>query len=345
AADTQANAAPIVTVAKVRQSPAVEEIVLPGQVRARYETPIYARTNGYVRRWLTDIGAHVKAGQLLAEIETPEVDQQLHQAEADLKTAQANDVVAQATAKRVRALLPTQSVSKEQDDQASSDAAARASSVVSNQANVERLKRLVGFERVVAPYDGVVTARATDIGDLINSGSGQGAELFRLADEKTLRIYVQAPQTYAALIRAGAEASLKFPEYPGREFKAVLVRTAQAIDPTDQTLLVELEADNANGELFPGGYTEVHFKLPVARRASVVSANALLFRSEGLRVATVGADGRAVLKAVQIGHDLGTDVEIVDGLGPQEQVILSPPASIETGDRVRIATATRQAPR
>jgi RND family efflux transporter MFP subunit len=339
AAATKSDAVPLVAVATPSAEPPVDEVVLPGTVKAEFDTPIYARTNGYVKRWYVDIGAHVTAGQLLAEIDAPEVDQALRQAEADLGTAEANNQAAQATAQRVRALLPTDSVSKEQGDVASSDAAAKASAVASNQANVARLKQLVGFERVTAPYAGVVTARETDNGNLINAGSGSGPELFRVADTHLLRIYVQVPQSYAARVRPGVEVSLQFPEYPGRSFPAKLTRTADAIDPTARTLLVELEADNAKGELFPGGYVEVHFALPVAQQGLTLSGNTLLFRQEGLRVAAVGPDGRVVLKPIRLGRDFGTKVEVATGIGPNDRVILNPPASIETGDLVRVASS------
>src|ERR1700728_2951287 len=257
---TDEGAVLTVAVAPAEAAPAEEEVVLPGTVQAEYDTPIFARTSGYVKRWYTDIGARVKAGDLLAEIDSPEVDRQLRQAMADLLTAKANARVAEATARRVHALLPTESVSAQDDDQASSDAAAKVALVASNEANVERLQQLVGFERVVAPYEGVVTARETDIGALINAGSGSGPELFRVADIRKLRIYVQVPQSYAPRVRPGVAVDLRFPEYPGRTFDAKLVRTANAIEPRARTLLVELEADNAKGELFPGGYTDVHFK-------------------------------------------------------------------------------------
>src|ERR1700728_2869748 len=293
---TDEGAVLTVAVAPAEAAPAEEEVVLPGTVQAEYDTPIFARTSGYVKRWYTDIGARVRAGELLAEIDSPEVDRQLRQAKADLMTARANDRVAQATARRVRALLPTESVSAQDDDQASSDAAAKAALVAANEANVDRLEQLVGFERVVAPYDGIVTARETDVGDLINAGSGNGPELFHVADTRKLRIYVQVPQTYAPRIKPGVAVDLHFPEYPGRAFAAQLVRSANALDPAARTLLVELEADNENGEIFPGGYTDVHFRLPAAARGVRIAANTLLFRAEGPRIATVGPDRRAVLR-------------------------------------------------
>ncbi|ACI51216.1 efflux transporter, RND family, MFP subunit [Gluconacetobacter diazotrophicus PA1 5] len=327
-----------VAVVPAQAGPDVEEIVLPGSVSAAYDTPIYARTSGYIQRWYTDIGTRVKAGDLLATIESPEIDQQLRQARADLMTARANNMVAQATARRVHALLPTRSVSAQQNDQAASDAAARAATVASNEANVQRLEQLVGFEKVVAPYDGIVTARETDNGSLITAGSGSGAELFRVTDTSWLRVYVQVPQTYAPDIRIGLPVELRFPEYPGRAFPATLTRTAGALQPDARTLLVQLRADNAQGALLPGGYTEVHFKLRRADRGVRIPANALLFRAEGLRVATLSPDGRASLHAITQGRDFGTTVEILTGIAPGDRVILNPPSSLADGERVHVAS-------
>lgn len=333
---TDEGAVLTVAVAPAQSAPAEEEVVLPGTVQAEYDTPIFARTSGYVKRWVTDIGTRVKAGDLLAEIDSPEVDRQLRQAQADLLTAKANARVAEATARRVHALLPTESVSAQDDDQASSDAAAKVALVASNEANVERLQQLVGFERVVAPYEGVVTARETDIGALINAGSGSGPELFRVADIRKLRIYVQVPQSYAPRVRPGVAVDLRFPEYPGRSFDAKLVRTANAIEPRARTLLVELEADNAKGELLPGGYTDVHFKLPGPDHGVRVAANSLLFRAEGPRVATVDNNGHVVLHEITLGRDFGALIEVTTGLEPGETVILNPPAALQTGAVVRI---------
>ena len=333
---TEYAAMPTVAVAPAQPAPTEEEIVLPGTVQAEYDTPIYARTSGYVKRWYTDIGARVKAGDLLAEIDSPEVDRQLRQAGADLLTARANYRVAKATAQRVHALLPTESVSAQDDDQASSDAAAKAALVASNVANVERLEQLVAFERVVAPYDGIVTARETDIGALINAGSGNGPELFRVADIRKLRIYVQVPQSYAPRVRPGVGVELRFPEYPGRAFDAKLVRTANAIEPRARTLLIELEADNGKGELLPGGYTDAHFKLPGLDQGVRIAANALLFRAEGLRVATVEPNGHVALHEITLGRDFGTVIEVATGLKAGDAVILNPPASLEPGAVVRV---------
>ncbi|MGV2293228.1 efflux RND transporter periplasmic adaptor subunit [Trinickia sp. YCB016] len=341
---TADEALPTVSVITAAAGPADEALVLPGTVQAESETPIYARTSGYVKRWYTDIGTRVKAGTLLAEIDSPEVEQQLRQAKADLATANANNLVAQQTAKRVHALLPTQSVSAEQDDQATSDATAKAALVAAAEANVERLTQLVGFERVVAPYDGVVTARETDVGNLINAGSGSGPELFRVADTSKLRIYVQVPQSYAALVKPGVTATLQFPEYPGRTFPANFTRSADAINPGARTLLVELEADNAGGELFPGGYTEVHFKVPVAQRGVNIPANALLFRAEGVRVASLASSGLVTLHTVTLGRDFGPIVEVTTGVAPGEKIILNPPASLADGERVREQSDRNAAP-
>jgi RND family efflux transporter MFP subunit len=339
---TNDAAVPTVAVAPAQAAAAAEEIVLPGTVQAEFDTPIFARTSGYVRRWYTDIGARVKAGDLLAEIDSPEVDRQLRQARADLLTAKANYRVAEATARRVHALLPTEAVSAQDDDQASSDAAAKSALVASNEANVERLEQLVGFERVVAPYDGIVTARETDVGALINAGSGNGTELFRVADIRKLRIYVQVPQSYAPRIQPDVAVALRFPEYPGRPFQARLVRTANAIEPRARALLVELETDNAKGELLPGGYTDVYFTLPGPDQGVSVASNALLFRAEGPRIATAGPDGHVVLHEITLGRDFGAVVEVTTGLKAGDPVILNPPASLQTGTLVRVEKNAQQ---
>jgi RND family efflux transporter MFP subunit len=348
---TNAAAVPTVAVAQAAAGPAEEDIVLPGTVQAEYDTPIYARTSGYLKRWYTDIGAPVKAGDLLAEIDSPEVDRQLQQAraqlvqmEAALAQAQANMELAKVTTDRSAVLVRQGWTSRQQGDQdrltfagsVAAVAVARANVQV-QQANVARLEQLVEFERVVAPYNGIVTSRETDVGSLINAGSGNGPELFRVADTRKLRIYVQVPQSYAPRIRPGVVVDLRFPEYPGRAFAARLVRSANALDPTARTLLVELEADNAKGELFPGGYTDVHFRLPATARGVRVAANTLLFRAEGPRIATVAPDGRAVLHEITLGRDFGTTIEVPTGLAPGEEVILNPPASLETGMLVHVS--------
>jgi len=340
AADAQA----LLTVATTRPQPLADqtELILPGNVQANYEAPIYARTSGYLRRWLVDIGAQVKTGQLLAEIESPEVDQQLRQAEANLATSVANEKIAQVTAERWRHLRATDSVSKQEADEKISAADASTAEVQAARANVQRLRELTGFQRIVAPFDGVITARRTDIGQLINAGSGTGPELFRIADMKRLRLYVSVPQTFAALMKPGVTAQLRFPDRPGKTYLATLDSTSNAIDLTTRTLLAQLLVDNRNNELLPGAYAEVHFSLPQAQGASAfkLPANVLLFRADGLHVATVGPGNQVVLKAVTIGRDYGSDIEVTQGLAAQDRVILSPPDSLTGGVQVRVATPT-----
>lgn len=335
---TEAQA--VVAVATTRPEPLTgeAELVLPGNLQADYEAPIYARTSGYLRRWLVDIGARVKTGQLLAEIDAPEVDQQLRQAEADLAMAEANERIAQVTAQRWVHLRATDSVSKQEADEKVSAAQASEAQVQAAQANVHRLRDLQGFERIVAPFDGVITARDTDIGQLINAGSGTGPELFRIADVRRLRLYVSVPQNYSAAMRPGVTAKLRFPGRPGETFLAKLDTTSNAIDPATRTLMVELIVDNDKGELLPGAYTEVHFELPdsTAGPSFELPANVLLFRGDGLHVATVDADNRVVMKPVSIGRDYGSEIEITSGLKASDEVILNPPDSLTGGVTVRV---------
>jgi RND family efflux transporter MFP subunit len=330
----------VIAVATTRPEPLAgsTELVLPGNLQANYEAPIYARTSGYLERWLVDIGAPVKSGQLLAVIESPEVDQQLRQAQADLALAEANEKIAQVTAERWVHLRASDSVSKQEADEKVSAAQASAAQVQAARANVSRLRDLEGFERIVAPFDGVITARDTDIGQLINAGSGTGPELFRIADMHRLRLYVRVPQSDAAAIRAGLTAKLRFPDRPGRTYAARVDTTSSAIDTATRTLMVELIVDNRNGELLPGAYTEVHFELPAnaAGESFELPANVLLFRGDGLHVATVGAHDRVVMKAVTIGRDFGSAIEIVAGLSASDEVILSPPDSLTDGAVVRV---------
>ncbi|WP_029605245.1 efflux RND transporter periplasmic adaptor subunit [Kozakia baliensis] len=329
---------PVVSFVTAKKEPQSEEVILPGSVAPAFNATIYARTNGYLKKWYVDIGDHVSKGQVLAEIDSPEIDQQLLQAKADLMAAEANNKIAQTLAHRTRALLPSSAVSQQSSDQAASDANARASTVASNQANVQRLEQLVSFEEIRAPYDGIVTTRNTDIGHLINSGSNNGPELFQIADISWLRIYVQVPQSYAASITPKVVAELHFPEYPGRAFVAHLVNTAHALQPENRTLLVQLRIDNQKGELFPGGYTEVHFKIPPVNPGISIPASALLFRAEGLQVATLTPDRHVKLHDITQGRDFGTDVEILKGLEPNEPVILNPPAALVDGQKVRVSS-------
>jgi RND family efflux transporter MFP subunit len=336
---TAQAAVPVVTVIHSTASASAQEIILPGNTQAFIDSPIYARTTGYLKHWYFDIGARVKQGQLLADIETPEVDQQLQQARAQLETAQANYSLAQTTAERWQFLLKTNSVSKQETDQAVSNMAAQKANVESNSANVRRLEELQSFEKIYAPFDGVITARNTDIGALIDAGaSSQTKELFRLAAISTLRVFVEVPEVYSRAADPGASASLTLDEFPGRVFHGKLVRNANSIDPASRTLLVEIDVDNPDGILLPGAYVSVHLKLPNPIRSVTVPAETLLFRSEGLRVGVV-RQGRAELVPVKIGRDYGSTVEIVSGLRPSDDVIANPSDSLTNGTPVRVLSA------
>jgi len=340
---TEAQAVVTVATTKPTAQSGLAELVLPGNIQANYEAPIYARTSGYLKRWLVDIGTPVKAGQLLGEIESPEVDQQLRQAQADLATAEANQKIAGLTAQRWRDLRATDSVSKQEADEKIASAASGDAQMQAAHANVQRLKELSGFEKIVAPFDGVVTARNTDIGQLIAAGENTGPALFRVADMHRLRLYVTVPQTYAASMQPGLKADLVFPDRPGKIYTATLDSTSSAIDASTRTLLAQLVIDNKNGELLPGAYAEVHFKLPPgAGGASFkLPANVLLFRGDGLHVGVVDANNHVVLKTVEVGRDYGSDVEIVHGLNADDNVILSPPDSLTDGTAVRVSTPAK----
>jgi len=333
AADTAQLAIPTVSTIKPGAGSTAEPLVLPGSVQAYNEAMIFARTNGYVREWYTDIGTRVTKGQPLAEIDTPEVDQQLRQARADLQTAQANFQLAHTTDQRWRELLATNSVSRQAADSAAGDASAKKAALASAEANVARLSDLESFKHVLAPFDGVVTSRNTDIGALINAG--QGNALFRVADTSKLRVYVLVPQLYAANTTPGLDADLTFPERPEKTYTAQVVRTADALDPTSRTLQVELLVDNSKGELFPGAYAQVHFNLARGAGSLSVPASAVLFRSD-LEVAVVGADRRVTLKRITTGRDFGTSLEVLTGLTPGEDIIANPPDSLATGTLVRV---------
>jgi RND family efflux transporter MFP subunit len=335
--ETARDAIPTVVIVKPARTDLGEDLVLPGTVQAYIESPIYARTNGYLKTWYTDIGSAVKRGQLLAEIETPEVDQQLQQAIADLATARANETLSKTTNERWIELLKTESVSKQDAEEKAGDAAAKKASADAAAANVQRLHELESFKRVAAPFDGVITARNTDIGALINAGQASGTELFRLADTHKLRIYVQVPERYAASAKPGLPAELTFTEQPDKSYTATTVRTANALDPGLRTLQVELELDNSKGELFPGAYAEVHFKLSGNAQSLRLPANTVLFRAPGLQVATVDAQNHVHLKSVVQGRDFGNTIEILSGLGADDSVVINPPDSIVDGAIVRVA--------
>ena len=335
-----ADAVPTVSLVDPAHVEDRQQLVLPGNVQAYYDAPIYARVPGYLKKWYVDIGSPVKAGDLLAEIETPEVDQQLLQARADLATAQAREKLAATTARRWNDMLASQSVSKQEADEKAGDYEAKAAVTAAARANVDRLQALASFKRIVAPFDGVVTARRTDIGALINAGSSSGAELFRVADTHKLRVYVQVPQTYADEIGKGMRALLQVPEKPAEQFPATVVSTSAAISENSRTMLVQLEADNARGKLISGSYADVHFDLPPEAGVVQLPVTALLFRQHGMKVATLGPDDRVLLKNIEIGHDLGTRVEVVTGLDPADRVIDSPPDWLAQGDKVHVLQGT-----
>jgi RND family efflux transporter MFP subunit len=340
---TERAAIPTVNVVEPSSGAVSQDIVLPGNTQAFNDTPIYARTNGYLKRWYVDIGAHVKQGELLAEIETPEVDQQLEQARADLKNAQANEQLAQITAARWQNLLKTNSVSKQETDQAVSDLSARQASVDSMTANVHRLEQLQSFEKVYAPFAGVITARNTDIGALINAGAGGvPQELFHMAAVNTLRVYVAVPEVDSEAAQTGAKATLTLDEFPGETFQGTIVRDSDSIDYASRTLNVEVDVNNAQGRIKTGAYAFVHLKLPQSAHTSAQSltipANTLLFRSEGLRVGVV-RNGHAELTPITIGRDFGATVEVVAGLRPTDQVIVNPSDSLTSGSPVAVSTS------
>ncbi len=318
------------------------EITLPGSAQAYMDTAIYARTNGYLKNWNVDIGAHVKLGDVLAEIETPEVDQQLEQARGDLKNAQANLSLSELTEKRAQDLFKGKTISPQERDQAVTDLAAKRALVDSGTANVRRLEQLKAFEKVVAPFAGVITARSTDVGALIQASGSK--ELFHLLDNHILRVYFSVPEVYAASIKAGQEVSITFDSFPNEKFVGKLVRDSEALDPLSHTLNVEADVDNPTGRLFPGGYAAVHLKVPGTQGAVTIPANTLLFRSEGLQVAVI-REGRVVLVPIEIGHDFGNILEVISGLTTADAVILDPPDSLAAGTRARIPdSAAKPAP-
>jgi RND family efflux transporter MFP subunit len=334
---TDGAAIPTVSVIALSGGAQAQTLVLPGDVQAFNSAPIYARVSGYLKGWYVDIGTPVKAGQTLAEIDTPDLDQQLAQSKADLGTALANEHLSQTTAARWADLLAQDAVSQQDADNKNGDLAAKAALAAASRANVARLEALESFKHITAPFDGVVTTRATDIGDLISAGSPASAPLFTVADESRLRIYVRVPQSYSADITPGMTASFMVPEYPGRSFVATLAASADAITPQSGTLLIQLQAENTDRALKPGDYAQVRFKLPAKSGTILVPSTTLMFRDAGMSVAVIGPDGRVAIKSVTIGRDLGSTVEITAGLAQADRVIDSPPDSLRPGDQVRIA--------
>jgi RND family efflux transporter MFP subunit len=325
-----------VAVTKPERGKADQSITLPGTIQPLTDAAIFARTNGYLRKRYADLGTRVKKGQLLAEIDTPEVDQQLQQSRADLVTAEANARLAKTTADRYQDLIKSESVSRQDLDNAVGGFEARNAEVESARANASRLQQLQGFSRIYAPFDGVITARNTDIGALIGSGSAS-RELFHVADTSRVRVFVSVPQVYSQAARAGLEATLTLREFPGRTFTGRINRTAEAIDVASRTLLTEVDVDNAKGELLPGAYAEVQIRLPPGSSSFRLPVNTLIFRAEGLQIATVKG-GHIVMQTVTLGRDFGTVVEVLTGLGGGEEVVINPPDSLIAGQPVRVAS-------
>jgi multidrug efflux pump subunit AcrA (membrane-fusion protein) len=363
-AQTEQMAVPTVAVTTAQPGAPTRELVLPGTIQAYLDAPIYARTNGYVRSWYHDIGSHVRKGELLAVIETPELDQQVKQARANVVTAEANLKLAQITAQRYQGLVATDAVSKQSTDAANYSASALEATLASAKENLNYLLQLQSFERVYAPFDGIVTVRNTDVGQLIDSGSSGGTgsatgysgnasmgsgstprELFHVSYIRTLRTFVNVPEQYVAAAKPGVSTDLTLAEYPGRIFTGKIVRTSNAIDLDTRTLMVEVDIDNHKGELLPGAYAQVHLKLPMEHPALIIPVSALLFRAEGLRVATLDDKDRAHLAPLVLGRDWGTQVEVLTGLQAGERIIDSPPDSIVDGEQVRVVNgaATRVA--
>jgi RND family efflux transporter MFP subunit len=330
-----------VSVVSPKQTTPAEEIILPGNVQPYISSPIYARTNGYLKKWYFDIGAHVKQGQLLALIETPEVDQQLEQARSNLLTAQANLELASITKARYQGLLKSKAVAQQDVDNAVGTYNANNAIVEADKAAVQQYSALVSFEKVYAPFDGVITARNTDIGDLINSGSSSNVktDLFHIAQPGKLRVYVNVPEEYSLGTKVGMTADLSLAEFPARKFQGKLVRTADDINLTTRTLLVEIDVDNPTGTLLTGSYAEVHLAVPSQASTFLIPVNTLLFRTEGLRVGIV-KDGKVALTVVTPGHDFGDQIEIDSGLKSDDHVIINPPDSIVSGQEVQIVQAT-----
>jgi membrane fusion protein (multidrug efflux system) len=314
-------------------------IDLPGRLEAYYRAPIFARVSGYLKGWSVDIGAKVKAGQVIAEIEAPDLDQQLLQARADLASAEASARLSEATLTRRKTLIASNFVSMQEIDERSADLSNKKAAVNSGQANVERLEALAGYKKITAPFDGVVTARDTDVGALINAGGGSGPAMFVISDIRKLRVYVNVPQSFVPAIRIGAKAVISMPEYPNRTFDATVEASSQSVDIGSGTTRMQLGLDNAGGELMPGGYANVRLSLQRDTVPLHIPASALIFNQSGLRVATVGADDKVLFKTVTIARDLGKDIELASGISPQDRVIVAPPDGIADGDQVRVAGA------
>jgi RND family efflux transporter MFP subunit len=334
---TEDRAVPVVAVAKPDVGAQHSALELPGRLEAFSQAQIFARVSGYIKDWKADIGTPVKSGQLLAEIDAPDLDQQIMQAEADVTSAQANATLSKATLERGQSLISSGSVSKQDLDQRTADSANKQGLVRSAQANLDRLRVLEKYKRITAPFDGLVTARNTDVGALINAGSSGGPALFVVSEISKLRVYVNVPQNYVPSVKIGTKAAIAVPEYPGRTFPATVEASAQSVDVASGTTRMLLIVDNASGELMTGAFATVRLQLPGPENAISVPASALIFDQGGLRIATIGADDRIVLKTVTISRDLGKSVEIGSGLAADDRIVTSPPDGIAAGDQVHIA--------
>ena len=337
---SNAQAIPTVALAQLVHGDAAQMLILPGDIQPLNKAAIYARVNGYLKSWQQDIGAHVKAGQVLATIEAPDLDQQLAQARATLASAKANYDIAVITANRDDILAKKQALSQEIADQTAADAAAKKAIMDADEANVRQLEAMESFKQITAPFDGIVTARNTDIGALINAGSTAGQQLFEVSDLHRVRIYVQVPQAFSADLRPGLKATFEMPQYPGQKFDATLVTTSNAINTASRSMLVELQADNSDGKLFGGTYCRVDFQIPGDPNMVRIPATALMPINRGAQVAVLDDSNKVVLKSIQLGRDFGDSVEVTAGLAPQDRVIDSPPETLQNGDTVQLATAT-----
>jgi RND family efflux transporter MFP subunit len=342
---TDAQAIPTVAVALPGARALAASIDLPGRLEAFNRAPIYARVSGYVKSWNADIGAQVKAGQVIAEIEAPELDQQLLQAKADLLSQQSNARLSEATLNRRKTLVASNFVSAQEIDERTADLANKRAAVKSGEANVERLEALASYKKVTVPFDGVVTARDTDVGALINGGTGSGPAMFVISDIRKLRVYVNVPQSYVPAIRIGAKALITLPERPNKSYPATVEASSQAVDVSTGTTRMQLALDNADGELMPGSYATVRMNLTRDSVPLSVPASALIFNQAGLRVATVGPDDRVVLKTVTIARDLGRDIELGSGLAATDRIIVAPPDGIAEGDQVRVVDGSPPPPK
>ena len=320
-------------------------IELPGRLEAYYRAPIFARVSGYLKSWSADIGARVKAGDVIAEIEAPDLDQQLLQARADLANQQASAKLSEVTLARRRTLIASNFVSMQEIDERTADLSNKNASVKSNQANVERLEALAAYKKITVPFDGIVTARSTDVGALINAGQSSGLPMFVVSDIKKLRVYVNVPQNYVPSVKIGAKGVISVPEYKNRTFEATVEASAQAVDVNSGTTQMQLALDNATGELMPGGFANVSLTLQYDRVPLNIPSSALIFDQSGLRVAVVGPDDRVVLKTVTIGRDLGRTIQLASGLSPDDRVITAPPDGVADGDQVRVVNTVKPAGR